>query len=167
MNVNGKEYTTTNNGRDEDKQISSDFRTEIDPHLSDDQKGNEVIEILSSDDDDTSTEQKVIAGLKTGGELSGFQQDPRDKSSGHCQNEATNSICRSSNKRESTLITYQNSAYVQNLAEICHDILHDGKSSVSGLPIIIAVRRMEESIYTSIFSLKIIESIKFSFATKL
>ncbi len=87
-----------------------------------------VIEILSSDDEEKEEEKdrNCCVTIKENTAASTCNDNIISK-------EAPNNTKRLSTTHESTelkekrkkIITYQNSAYVQHLAEICHDILHD------------------------------------------
>ena len=81
---------------------------------------HEVIEILSSDDEEeeraeeTSNQENSDAVERLSNSLIG-------------QDQVKGTIEGESGKRTfQNYFSYHNSAYVQNLAEICHDTLHDG-----------------------------------------
>ncbi len=109
------------------------------------QNRNQLIEILSSDDDDHDDNGDGDDHEKGVGE-SNQSENMNDNCNSSCKIDETLKVdqdIRDENDRiqktnntftsnigkatfEKEYFTYKNSAYVQNLAEICYDILHDG-----------------------------------------
>lgn len=95
-----------------------------------------VIEILSSDDEEKEEEKErnccvtikdySATSTSTCNDNIISKEAPDNTKRPSTTHESTDSTDSTESKeRRKKVITYQNSAYVQHLAEICHDILHD------------------------------------------